>query len=226
MGSRQDNPPDRRHSRVLQRGPKTAVPFARRASRLTGVLAAALFSIALAACGEEEAATPDQPESTITLPLQQTADLREAAEAAGCELVNSPEAGRGHEAEREFQASDYRTNPPTSGDHHPEWYEDGVYEPGATPNLGMLVHSLEHSRINVQYKPGTSEETVDQLEALLAESEGYHMLLYENNTGMEYAVAATAWTRAIGCPEMNDKVFDALRTFRTRYVDKGPEQIP
>lgn len=226
MGSRQDSPPDRRHSRVLQRGPKTAVPFARRASRLTGVLAAALFSIALAACGEEEAATPDQPESTITLPLQQTADLREAAEAAGCELVNSPEAGRGHEAEREFQASDYRTNPPTSGDHHPEWYEDGVYEPGATPNLGMLVHSLEHSRINVQYKPGTSEETVDQLEALLAESEGYHMLLYENNTGMEYAVAATAWTRAIGCPEMNDKVFDALRTFRTRYVDKGPEQIP
>lgn len=226
MGSRQDSPPDRRHSRVLQRGPKTAVPFARRASRLTGVLAAALFSIALAACGEEEAATPDQPESTITLPLQQTADLREAAEAAGCELVNSPEAGRGHDAEREFHASDYTTNPPTSGDHHPEWYEDGIYEPGDTPNLGMLVHSLEHGRINVQYKAGASEETADQLEALLAESEGYHMLLYENSTGMEYAVAATAWTHMIGCPDMNDKVFDALRTFRTRYVDKGPEQIP
>ena len=30
----------------------------------------------------------------------------------------------------------------------------------------------------------------------------------------------------IGCREMNDKVFDALRTFRTRYVDKGPEQVP
>src|SRR3712207_7133322 len=35
-------------------------------------------------------------------------------------------------------------------------------------------------------------------EALLAESEGYHMLLYENTTDMDYAVAATAWTKAVG----------------------------
>ena len=210
MGSRQDSPPGRR----------------RRGYRLAGAFAAAVCSVALAACGEEEAATPEQPESTIDLPLQQTADLREAAEAAGCELVNSPEAGRGHDAEREFEASDYTTNPPTSGDHHPEWYEDGIYEPGATPNLGMLLHALEHGRISVQYKSGTPDETVDQLEALLAESEGYHMLLHENNTGMDYQVAATAWTHMIGCPDMNDKVFDALRTFRTRYIDKGPEQVP
>ena len=210
MGSRQDSPPGRR----------------RRRYRLAGAFAAALSSVALAACGEEEAATPDQPESTVTLPLQQTADLREAAKAAGCELVNSPDAGSGHDAEREFKASDYTTNPPSSGDHHAEWYEDGIYKPGATPNLGMLVHSLEHGRINVQYKSGASEATVEQLEALLAESEGYHMLLYENASGMDYEVAATAWTRMIGCREMNDKVFDALRTFRTRYIDKGPEQVP
>ncbi len=230
MGSRQESPPDHRHRHHAagfdQRGPTAAAPFARRGSRLAGTLVAALASVTLAACGEDEAATPAQPESTITLPLQQTADLREAVEAAGCELVNSPDAGRGHDAAREFQASDYSTNPPTSGDHHPEWYEDGLYEPGATPNVGMLVHTLEHGRINVQYKPGTPEETVNQLEALLAESEGYHMLLYENTTGMDYAVAATAWTHMVGCKEMSDEVFDVIRTFRTRYVDKGPEQIP
>ena len=198
----------------------------RRGRRGALALAVVASSGLLAACGEaDEATVPAQPESEETLPLQQTADLREAAEAAGCELINAPEEGNGHET-REFTPDDYETNPPTSGDHHPEWYDDGIYEPGATDNLGMLVHTLEHGRINVQYKPGTDEETVDQLEALLAESEGYHMLLYENSTGMDYAVAATAWTHAIGCPEMNDKVFDAIRTFRTRYIDKAPEQVP
>jgi hypothetical protein len=89
------------------------------------------------------------------------------------------------------------------------------------------VHPLEHGRIEVQYKPGTPSSTVRQLEALLAEqSDGYHMLLFENTTDMRYAVAATAWTHLLGCPEMNDKVFDALRTFRARYIDKGPEQVP
>ena len=51
---------------------------------------------------------------------------------------------------------------------------------------------------------------------------GYHMLLYENETQMGYAVAATAWGHLIGCPAMNDEVFDALRAFRDAYLDKGP----
>jgi hypothetical protein len=68
---------------------------------------------------------------------------------------------------------------------------------------------------------------VAKLEALLAEqNEGYHMLLYENATGMSDAVAATAWTQKLSCKEMSDKVFDALRAFRARYIDKGPEQVP
>jgi hypothetical protein len=56
--------------------------------------------------------------------------------------------------------------------------------------------------------------------------EGYHLMLYENTTGMEAAVAATAWTQSLTCPEMNDKVFDAIRTFTQRYIDKGPETVP
>ena len=51
------------------------------------------------------------------------------------------------------------------------------------------------------------------------------MLLFENTTGMPSAVAATAWGHSLTCPEMNDKVFDAIRTFRARYIDKGPETV-
>jgi hypothetical protein len=161
----------------------------------------------------------------ITLPEQQTGDLNAAVKAAGCEIEHPPIEGRGHE-NKDFKASDYKTNPPTSGAHFPSWYDDGVYAPGGTPNLGELVHTLEHGRIDVQYKPGTPQRTVDQLQTLLAEQEdGYHMLLFQNTSGMKYAVAATAWGHLLGCNQMNDKVFDALRTFRERYIDKGPEAV-
>jgi hypothetical protein len=43
---------------------------------------------------------------------------------------------------------------------------------------------------------------------------------------MKPEIAATAWTHSVTCPKMNDKVFDAIRTFRARYIDKGPETVP
>jgi hypothetical protein len=52
------------------------------------------------------------------------------------------------------------------------------------------------------------------------------MLLYENTTDMDAAVAATAWGHSLTCPEMNDQVFDAIRTFRAEYLDQGPENVP
>jgi Protein of unknown function (DUF3105) len=175
--------------------------------------------------GDGQASTPEAA-SNVTVPEQEIGDLQEAAEAAGCRLSNPEIEGATHE-DKEFTAADYKTNPPTSGNHFREWYQDGVYESGNVPQLGMLVHTLEHGRINVQYKPGTPAETVAQLEALLAEyNDGYHMLLYENTTDMTAQVAATAWGHSLTCPEMNDQVFDAIRTFRGEYIDQGPENVP
>ena len=101
----------------------------------------------------------------MKLPEQKTGDLKAAAKAAGCELANPEIEGSTHE-DKEFKASDYKTNPPTSGNHNPDWYEDGIYNAGDTPKLGMLVHTLEHGRIDVQYKEGTSADDVAKLEAL------------------------------------------------------------
>jgi hypothetical protein len=160
------------------------------------------------------------------LPAQKEADLKKAAATAGCKLVDPPNEGAGHE-EKTFKASDYKSNPPTSGTHFPEWYQDGVYEAGNSPELGKLVHTLEHGRIDVQYKPGTDAKTVAQLETLVKESDGgYHMLLFQNETKMPYAVAATAWDHLLGCATMNPQVFDAIRAFRLEHIDKGPEVVP
>jgi hypothetical protein len=174
---------------------------------------------------EGEPSGPSEAAANVELPQQQIGDVDAAAKAAGCKLASPEIEGATHE-ERQFKASDYKTNPPTSGNHFPTWYDDGIYAPGDAPELGKLVHTLEHGRIDVQYKRGTPEETVLQLEALLGETEGYHMLLFQNPTNMDAQVAATAWGQSLTCPEMNDKVFDALRTFRDSYLDQGPEAVP
>ena len=235
MSSRQEEKERRRQER-LEREQAEAKRASRRKrmqlafggllalAAVAGIVVAVLVSTGGDSDGEAEAG--ERPASAAELPTQQVSDIKEAAKAAGCTLNNPAYEGANHE-EKDFKASDYKTNPPTSGNHTPDWYEDGIYAPGDTPSLGKTVHPLEHGRIEVQYKPGTPKATVDQLEALLAENDdGYHMLLFENTTGMESAVAATAWTHSVTCPEMNDKVFDAFRTFRARYIDKGPERVP
>ncbi len=207
---------------------------------LSVLLLAALVALAVSVLTTETAApaaplpaqaaapdtTPTPPEPVPTLPPSTQQSLPAAAAAAGCTLTSPPDEGFEHE-EREFTAADYGSNPPTSGTHFPTWYEDGIYAAGTTPELGRLVHALEHGRINLQYAPGTPAPTIAQLELLVNELDhGYHLLLFQNETAMPYAVAATAWGQLIGCQEMNDKVFDALRAFRHAYVDKGPETVP
>jgi Protein of unknown function (DUF3105) len=233
VAHRQEEKERRRQERLeRERAEKTKIARRKRLQMAGGALAA-ILAIAVVVLlvsgtlgGDDSAAEPQAPEASATLPEQRIGDLQAAAKAAGCRLRNPAIEGATHET-KDFKPSDYKMNPPTSGNHYPTWYEDGVYEPGTTPNLGMLVHTLEHGRIDVQYKPGTPPETVAQLEALLAEqNDGYHMLLFENTTGMKAQVAATAWGHSLTCDEMNPRVFDAIRTFRAEYIDQGPEQVP
>ena len=235
MASRQEEKEARRRER-LERERKDAAAATRRkrlqmvGGGLLAVVAIAAVVVAIVAGlggdDEQEANAPSSAAASVKLPPQQSSDYEAAAKDAGCTLANPAYEGASHE-DKKFKPSDYKTNPPTSGNHTPDWYDDGVYEPGTTPSLGMLVHPLEHGRIEVQYKKGTAKTDVTKLEALLNEqNEGYHMLLFENTTGMDAQIAATAWTHSLTCPAMNDKVFDALRTFRARYIDKGPETVP
>jgi hypothetical protein len=236
VSSRQEEKERRRQERLEREQAEAKRASRRKRMQLAfgGVLALAViagivvvvFVLGGSEGGDGAPTRASETAADVKLPVQQVSDIKEAAEAAGCTLNNPAYEGANHE-QKDFKPSDYKTNPPTSGNHTPDWYEDGIYAPGDVPNLGKTVHPLEHGRIEIQYKPGTPKATVDQLEALLAENEdGYHMLLFENTTGMEAAVAATAWTHSVTCPEMNDKVFDAFRTFRARYIDKGPEQVP
>lgn len=185
-------------------------------------LAAGLFKGDSGSAGDKPRTTP---KSTAKLPEPVETELDAAVKAAGCTLTNAKYEGAGHD-KKKFVASDYKTNPPSSGTHAFTWYDDGIYEPGSVPELGKLVHTLEHGRIDFQYKAGIPANRIAQLETLYAETDGYHTLLFENTTNMPFEVAATAWTHVLGCKKFTDQSFDALRAFRERYVDKGPEQVP
>src|SRR5919206_4238121 len=167
-----------------------------------------------------------KPEATVPIPKAKITNLAAAAHAAGCVVRSFPSQGRTHVTGK----VKYKTNPPTSGPHNPVWAEDGIYAPGQTPGKEHYTHSLEHGRIEIQYRPGTPKRRILQPETLFNEevngSRGYHQLLFQNNTNMPYAVAATAWTRLLGCPKWNNGIFDAIRDFRQSFLDKGPEFIP
>ena len=236
MSSRQEEKERRKREREEKlQAEKRAAARRKRLQMIIGVVLAVVVlggvtAAALGLAGGGDGGDDGEPRTTTSgnaaIPERAEADLKKAAEAAGCKLVDAPNEGAGHE-EKDFKASDYQQNPPTSGNHFPEWYQDGIYAAGGTPELGKLVHTLEHGRIDIQYKPGTPADTVAQLETLYNEMDGgYHLLLFENGTDMPFAVAATAWDHQLGCPTMNDKVFDAIRAFRTDYIDKGPEVVP
>jgi uncharacterized protein DUF3105 len=193
-----------------------------------GVIVGAVIVPAISGSDDKGGGTGGQPkaatEAAAKIPAAQNTDLRSSVSAAGCTLKSFPSEGRQHSA----NAADwnYKTNPPTSGTHNPVPAQDGVYPFGAGPNKGETTHSLEHGRIDVQYGTGVTRAQYAQLEALVGENQGYHQLLFRNQTTMPFAVAATAWTQQLGCKTMNAKVFDAVRNFRERYTDQGPEAVP
>lgn len=167
--------------------------------------------------GDEQ--TVSYSEDLPDIPQPREFNLRRAAEAAGCELVNPPNEGAEH-VETDVT---YRANPPTSGNHRPVPAEDDAYE--TNPGTGHLVHSLEHGRVVIQFRPNAPQPAIDRLRALYDE-DTYHTIITPNATNMEPLVAATAWDRALHCDEMNDRVFDAIRAFKEQYRDKGPEFVP
>ncbi|MEA2480279.1 MAG: hypothetical protein QOJ07_2201 [Thermoleophilaceae bacterium] len=170
--------------------------------------------------GSDRAAAPADNAAFVkaAIPPKKATNLEAAAAKAGCSVKQFPQEGRNH-TNGPYK---YKTNPPTSGDHYEIPAQDGAYT--QAPNIGQLVHELEHGRIIIWYRPDVSAKLKGQLKALFDE-DSYHMVLTPNTTHMPYPVAASGWTRSITCPKMNDNVFDALRLFRDRYRDQGPEKI-
>jgi hypothetical protein len=165
------------------------------------------------------------------VPEQAEFEIEAAAEAAGCELRSERGSGVTDHTTTLEERVDYTTNPPTHGRHYVEPVKDGLYHEAPTDE--QLVHNLEHGRVIVWVKPGLPEDARQSIRALFDE-DSYQMVVVPRSN-MRPAVAATAWNRdpdpggtgrTLACPEWNEGVVDAIRTFRDEHRSNGPEPIP
>jgi hypothetical protein len=169
---------------------------------------------------------PDCREGTTPPPIQ-VADLDISAQRANCQLrLNLADEGNTHVPNS--TPVEYKTTPPTSGNHNPVPIDDGAYTTPITSdtsqptNMRNEVHAMEHGRIEIHYKPSLPEAQQLALKGIFDEDPN-GMLLYPD-PDMPYDVAVTAWTNMAVCPQYNEAVLDVIRNFRDTYRGNGPEQ--
>jgi hypothetical protein len=169
---------------------------------------------------------PDCREGTAPPPIQ-VADLRISAEKAGCELkLNLSDEGATHVPNS--TPVNYRTVPPTSGNHNPVPTDDGAYktpltdDPDQDTNIRSAIHAMEHGRVEIHYKPALPEDQQLAVKGIYDEDPD-GMLLFPD-PDMPYDVAVTSWTNEVVCPTYDEAVRDVIRNFRDTYRGNGPEQ--
>ncbi len=164
-----------------------------------------------AAIGSTNGIKPDDRAGTAP-PAVKVADVKAAAKQAGCDLkLGLKDEGKEH-IPQGSPPPDYKTNPPTSGNHVEPPYQqaDGAY--AEMPDEIDFVHSLEHGRMEIQYSPDLPEK--DQLALKGVYDTMYGATLLFPNDKMPYDVAATTWTNLIGCPTYKGAItLDAIRDF-------------
>ena len=160
-------------------------------------------------------------------PAIQFADLQISAQKAGCQLrLDLPNEGNTHVPNS--TPVEYKTVPPSSGNHNPVPIDDGAYltpitnDTGKPTNIRNEVHAMEHGRIEIHYKPSLPEAQQLALKGVF-DADPNGMLLYPD-PDMPYDVAVTAWTNMAVCPTYNETVLDVIRNFRDTYRGNGPEQ--
>jgi hypothetical protein len=157
--------------------------------------------------------------------------VRTAARLAGCELRSFKVESKDH-IQSPDQPVRYKSDPPTSGRHHPAPADDAAY--AVAPDVRRTVHTLEHGRVVIWFDRDLPARARGALKAFYSD-DPYQLLLVPDTTDMPYAVAATAWNRdprplgtgrLLGCDEYGDDLFTALDAFRDANRGRGPELIP
>ena len=117
----------------------------------------------------------------------------------------------------------YTSSLPTSGDHWPVPLSDGIYDVEKPDEA--IVHSLEHGRVWVSYKPSISEQTKKALEELLKK---YNGTVLTPRSANDTDIVLAAWNRLDAFDLNSDGTFNEQRIidFINRWRNKAPEFIP
>jgi hypothetical protein len=174
--------------------------------------------------GSTNGVSPDDRQGTKPASIK-VENLQKAAKEAGCVLrLKLKDEGHEH-IPPGSEAPEYKTNPPTSGNHvePPFQQADGAYSEMPLPI--DFVHSLEHGRMEIQYSPSLPEAAQLELKGLYETMYGGTLLF--PNEEMPFEVAATTWTNLLGCKKYEgQKTLDAIAAFgKTTWGRYGGEPV-
>ena len=146
--------------------------------------------------------------------------LNSKREAPGADLSREV-AYEGDKHVTEGTEVEYQSNPPASGNHWPVPLSDGVYKTEKPDEA--VVHSMEHGRVWISYRPSLPANIIEQLEKL---GSGQALVITPRSTN-EADIALAAWTR-LDTFNLENGILDEKRIqdFIRRYKNKGPEFIP
>jgi Protein of unknown function (DUF3105) len=131
----------------------------------------------------------------------------------------------------------WNTDPPSNGQHYPEWAVWGFYTQPVNPR--MVVHNQEHGGVILWWGSQVPSSTVSRLKAFYDEQPVASFGTPYPKLGSKIAI--TAWTGDpteyqqngyygqghIGvCSSYTAATKTAFETFRDAYRGKGPEGIP
>lgn len=144
-------------------------------------------------------------EESVPLPPVTAVGLTAAASDAGCVLRTG-----------DAVAAAVPVSGGTSQPASPGFYED-------RPRAGALVGALSRGAIVIHYRPDLPGEFISDLRLVQRVMPAGTIVVA--NADMQFAVAATAWQRLLGCYRLTDGTLDALRLFRGRYIGRGADDL-
>lgn len=98
----------------------------------------------------------------------------------------------------------YTQTPPTMGDHHPVWWDCGVY-PTEIP-AEHAVHSLEHGAVWLTHRPDADPADVDRLRQVAR----LDYMLMSPGSVQPQRFMATAWGHQLGQDELDVPAIEAF----------------
>ena len=158
-----------------------------------------------------------------TEPAAGVDSVQSLAQEAGCQLkLDQADEGSAH-IDPQADTPDYKSNPPTSGDHSAEPLADGAFV-GTVPATSYL-HGLEHGRVAIQYRSDLPEQQQRHLLAVY-DADPIAMMLFPNDDQQE-PVTVTAWRNTLACDNFGGEAeLAAMLSFRDTFRGAGPESVP
>jgi hypothetical protein len=131
----------------------------------------------------------------------------EAAAANGCTFVKEFSSAGARHVPPDQPATDWNSNPPTSGQHTALSAPPGFFERELDERA--VLHSLEHGYVAVQYR-NLPPEQVQRLRALAAGHAGQKLIVMPWSGLTTDGVAITAWQRGQTCQRVVPSIIESF----------------